>query len=388
MYTILTTYPPDGCRNVGDQLIEASIKNLITHVKGETEFLTLFREDDLTEHLEQINQSKAVVFLLAIRDTPLWPNTYRLTENLADIKVPFVPIGATYNIYPGDYQTRTTVEYSDKTKDFLRYLSTQTKSFSCREYHTCKILQDNGINNALMTGDPAWYEVEKLGQPMHRPEKIKKLVFSSPLSPFYLEQAKDVMVLLSEMFPNAEKYCVFHTADLETFKDARPENSFAMSQEVTDKNIAVAKFARKLGFKPEYLFGEVEKLQFYHSCDLHVGYECHAHLYFLRQRLPSIMIIEDARGKGFSYSLGSAIFNGFKRCPGSAGKNITKKITSGYCTSLKEYSIAPVNPELIDQLKQYLEEELENKFRRISTIASVIDDTYFSAMQPFLEDLP
>jgi hypothetical protein len=388
MYTVLTTYPSKGCRNVGDQLIEEAIKTLLTRLKGETEFFTIFREDDLSNHLDRINQSKAVIFPLAIRDLPLWPGCYRFTGNLSDFKVPLIPIGTNYNVYPGDCRTRKNTKYSEATRQFLHYLADQNEYFSCREYHTCRLLKDHGISNTLMTGDPAWYEVNKIGQPMQRKGKVDKLVFSPPLSHFYLEQAIDIMRMLGDLLPEAEKFCVFHTADMNTFKEATPENSYAMSPQVTEKNTAIAEFAEKNGFEVKYLFGESDKLQFYLDCDLHIGYECHAHLYFLRHRIPSVMITEDARGFGFSYSLGGASFDGFERCMGNCEMNVTKNNTSGYCTTLKEYSIAPSSYELLDQLRQYLEEELENNFRRISSIAGIIDDTYYSAMEPFIKALP
>ena len=388
MYTVLTTYPARGCRNVGDQLIEEAIKSLFVKLKGETEFLTIFREDDLTEHLDQINNSKGVIFPLAIRDLPVWPGCYRLTDNLADIKVPLIPIGTNYNVYPGDCLTRKSVKYSKASSDFLHYLADQNEYFSCREYHTAKLLNELGISNTLMTGDPAWYEAEKIGQPMRRNGKVDKLVFSAPLSHFYLDQAKDIMLMLGELLPEAEKFCVFHTADMNTFKEAAPENSYAMSSQVTQKNTEIAKFAEKNGFEVKYLFGEADKLKFYLDCDLHVGYECHAHLYFLRHRIPSMLVAEDARGFGFAYSLGSFPLNGFERCPGNSGVKVVKSNSSGYCTSLREYSIAPVNSKLTEQLRQYLEEEIDNNFRRISSVAEIIDDTYRSAMEPFIKSLP
>lgn len=388
MYTLLTTYPPRGSRNVGDKLIEESIKQLINHVKGKTDFLVFFREDDLTDHLDEINKTKAILFTLPIRDTPLWPKTLRLTNDLSNIKVPMIPIGSTYNIYPGDHLTRENINYSDETKEFLYYLADQVEQFSCREYFTNSILKKIGIKNTVMTGDPSWYEINKLGIPMSRPDKIESLVFSPPLSPFYLNQAKDIIKLLGNIFPNAKKYCAFHTADSDTFKNAESENSFAMSKEVTHKNMEIGKYAEEFGFEKKYVFGELDNLNFYHECDLHIGYECHAHIYFLRHRCPSILIIEDARGVGFKYTLGGSAFEGFERCSNNSVYTTQKTITSGYCTSLREYSMAPENLRLVSQLQQFIEEELENKFRRIAGIASVIDDTYLTSMKPFLESLP
>ena len=58
MYTILNTMKTG---NVGDQLIVESAKNLIKEIKDNVEFLEFSREADLTENLEEINKTKAII---------------------------------------------------------------------------------------------------------------------------------------------------------------------------------------------------------------------------------------------------------------------------------------------------------------------------------------
>ena len=211
MYVLLTTFPQAGSGNVGDKLIEQSVKALVTREKGESEFFTIFREAPLEPHLARINAARAVLMpAFPVRDTPMYPGTYRLLEDLSQIRVPLVPIGANWNVYPGDAVSRRCVRYSPQTTAFLRRVAGQVAQFSCREYFTCRVLARHGVENTLMTGDPAWYDLASLGKPMRRPRRVEKLVFSPPLSPYYARQAERVIEVLAELFPRAEKYCSMH----------------------------------------------------------------------------------------------------------------------------------------------------------------------------------
>jgi hypothetical protein len=77
-----------------------------------------------------------------------------------------------------------------------------------------------------------------------------------------------------------------------------------MRPDVAEKNAFLRQEAVSLGFEVVELAGEVGRmLDFYPGCDLHVGYECHAHVSMFRIRRPSVLIAEDARGVGFNYTL-------------------------------------------------------------------------------------
>jgi len=92
----------EGTGHIGDKVIEESLKTLVNLEKGEQEYFVLFREMNLEEHLDKINSSKAILLpAMAIRDNPIYPGTYRLVDDLSRIKVPIIPFGAQYNVYPG-----------------------------------------------------------------------------------------------------------------------------------------------------------------------------------------------------------------------------------------------------------------------------------------------
>lgn len=45
-YTIISTYPEEGSKNIGDKLIEEATKRAIRRVKGDAEFRTAWREEN------------------------------------------------------------------------------------------------------------------------------------------------------------------------------------------------------------------------------------------------------------------------------------------------------------------------------------------------------
>src|SRR5690606_6937977 len=190
------------------------------------------REENLEPFLDQINSSRALLLpAFPIRDTPMYPGVYRLIDNLSKIKVPMIPIGANWNTYPGDEESRNTLLYSKETIDFLTYINNQVEVISCREYYTIDILRKHNFNNTIMTGDPAWFLIPSLGKPMDRPNKIQRLVFSPPLSAYYLDQAKSIMLMLSNLFPESEITCAFHLFDADSYKEenVKTENSAALN---------------------------------------------------------------------------------------------------------------------------------------------------------------
>ena len=390
MYTVLTTCPDYGSRNVGDKLIEQKTKELIVHERGVSEFLTIFREEPLEPYLTEINGSRAILMpAFPVRDAPMYPVTYRLVEDLDQIRVPMIPVGANWNVYPGDAQSREEVTYSQKTVTFLRRVADQVDQLSCREFHACHVLEKHGIQNTLMTGDPAWFHLPALGEPMRRPTTLERVVFSPPLSPYYVDQAEALMRVLDSLAPDAERICAMHLADAGDQEEAtvRSERSAAMTPAVAEKNRRVRALANELGFQVREMAGDLQALELYETCDLHVGYECHAHASFLSRRIPSILIAEDARGVGFNYTLGVGGFDGFVRTPGSSSV-ARKEITSGYCTSLEEFALAPARRDVDEEVGQFLSEELESGFRRYVGLASYLDRVYREVMRPFIQSLP
>lgn len=381
VYTILTTFPAHASGNVGDSLITHSAIEILKHEKGESDFRVFFREDDLGDHLDTINRSRAIIMPgFAIRDH-MYPMVYRFVDNLEQIHVPLIPLGAGWKSFPGDFDDLRQFRYSPETAEFLRYISRQVNKFACREYMTCRVLRNHGIDNAIMVGDCAWYDMSSLGRRMKRPNSIGKLVFTTPHRPAYLSQAKAIVRMLSELFPEAKKYCVLQSVP-------------------TGHESEIAEFSRTRGFQVRQASHHVENLSFYQSCDLHVGYRVHGHLAFLRLRNPSVLINEDGRGLGFSYTLGiggfDAVSRRFAYPPLSKIIFLKEAFRMAFWGVLRR-AVAPApqfcsqavtDVSISDTIRGFLEEELSSGFRRYVGVSELIDDTYVQAMRNFLHTIP
>jgi len=392
-YTVLSTFPGQrSSANVGDQLIEVAVKRLVERERGAVKFLTLFREEPLEPRLAEVNASAAILLPgCAIRDTPMYPLAYRLTADLDRITVPLIPIGANWNTYPGDAESRRLTPLPAATVAFLQRIAARVPLLSCREHHVPEILRRHGIQNTIMTGDPAWYDPACFGRPWHRPRDVRSVVFSPPLSAYYRDQGAAVLRLLRELFPTARRYCAMHLTDRHAspFADRKPTNDASMRADVAEKNAFLRQEAGRLGFEVVELAGDVGRLlDFYPGCDLHVGYECHAHVSMFRIRRPSVLIAEDARGVGFNDTFGAGGMNGFVRQRAGLPAGAELGGTSGYCVSPDQYALAPARNDLGDELAQFLREEVETGFRRYLGVGTLIDETYAQAMAPFLRSLP
>lgn len=385
MYTILTTYPRHTSGNVGDRLITQSAIEILRREKDESDFEVFFREESLDEVLSVINHSRAILMPgFAIRD-PMYPQVYRLTDSLGELKVPLIPMGAGTKFFPGDHKSLSRTTYSNDTVDFLKFVAEQSEVFSCREYVTCQVLRKHGIENVAMVGDCAWYDLSNLGSDMRRPEEVRKLVFTTPHRPEYTRQAKLIIDMLSALFPGAKKYCSLQSL---VGQGNRHEST-------------IAQYSASKGFEVKDASHELEGIAYYKDCDLHVGYRCHGHIAFLRKRIPSILIHEDSRGVGFSQTLGTGGFDGFSRPSGvresanevllsawekarSAGGARSSAAVVGTFTD----PTVMVDMGVVEAIGCFLRDELESGFRRYLGVPKILDETYACQMKSFLDQIP
>lgn len=365
MYTILTTWPENGSGNVGDRLITESAKSFIEHEIGDVDYLQLFREEPLEPHLSEINSGEAVLLPgFAIRE-PIHPETYRLVDDLSKIEVPIIPLGTGWKSYPGDFLDNKTIEYNQETIEFIKKLSNKIPYISTREYYTNRVLTRHGISNTLMTGDCAWYDPESFGDSLHRPDNVQNIVFTTPHSSHYEGQAIDMIEMLTEEFPNATLYCSFHS-------------------ELTSHEENIRNAAEERGFEIVHAASDLSAIEFYANADLHVGYRVHGHIAFLRKRRPSVLLSEDGRGVGFSETLGHKIFPAFTRHIAESAIN-NMNIEKVLQKTIERRRIA--SSTVVEEVRQYLQEEQKTGFRRLQHIPFVIDETYQN-MQKVISSIP
>jgi polysaccharide pyruvyl transferase WcaK-like protein len=205
-----------------------------------------------------------------------------------------------------------------------------------------------------MTGDCAWYDPDSFNENMHRPTEVQDVVFTTPHSSHYKEQAIDMVDMLVEEFPDATLHCSFHS-------------------KLTEHEEEIRTTAKSRGFKIVNAANDLSAIDFYSDADLHVGYRVHGHVAFLRKRRPSLLLSEDGRGIGFSESLGHKKLPAFSRhITGSAVSNST--VQKFLRRTIEQRRLA--SSTLVEETRHYIQEERDNDFRRLQHISDVIDETY------------
>jgi hypothetical protein len=394
MYVILTSWPKHGDGNVGDRLLLEQAKYLIEKETGISEFEVYFLEHDFTSHTEKLNEATAIILpAFVILDSagephdsfwPLHPSKYTLAEDLDEIDTPIIPLASTWQTYPGDKIGNESVQYSRETMDFLKYLNNQPEltKFTARDIYTKKILKRHGFDQSIMVGDLAWYHEDYMNQDMRIPTSIDEIVMTTPHHSVYEEQAKRLINMVSEEFPEANVTLSFHSR-------------VNLTHEKNLRRVAQAK-----GFDIVYASHQIENVEFYDQCDLHIGYRLHGHLSFLRRRLPSVLLAEDGRGNGFNATLGTAGFPAMDRRLGpkltetvyniastKAGKG-ARMAASMFINEPIRRLVAPPDEKIPEKVQTFLRQERENKFESYEVVPELFDSTYKQAMQPFLQSLP
>jgi hypothetical protein len=153
MYTVLS-----GAQvNVGDFLITERSKALLRKFRPEHDLFQLPYWEPLDAHLEQINAGAALIIMGGPGFQPgFYPDIYKLTGNLDEIRVPVIPMGLGWKGYPGDFATLRHYRFSDASLFALKAFSRRALFFGCRDYLTYEVLKRNGFTQGLMTGCPVW----------------------------------------------------------------------------------------------------------------------------------------------------------------------------------------------------------------------------------------
>ncbi len=294
MLVILT----GAIKNLGDYLIGERARQLIRHFTDE-EIVEFSRFEPLDDKLEVINRSKAVILCGGpAYASDMYPGIYPLCSPIDKIKVPIIPFGLGWSGHP--FQEPEKFEFTQESFGLLDKIHQQISYSCCRDVITHSILKRQGWDNVIMTGCPAWYDLEFMNQPFRIKKDIKKIVLTTPANRTLGNQFIKVLEMTQRQFPEATIYVSFHRGIL-LGKKMTPRKSLSYTI------VAAKSLLRKA--KVVDVSGDLKKIDFYADCDLHIGYRVHGHLYFLAKRLPSILINEDGRGLGMVTSMDLPILN-------------------------------------------------------------------------------
>jgi hypothetical protein len=286
-----------------------------------------------------------------------YPKTYPLIENLASLGCPLIPFGVGWKGFPGDLISEKRYRFTARAQEALRWISQQTKWLGCRDLPTQRVLNRTGVRNTLMVGCPVWYHLPSLGKRMHLPETISTLVFTPPQNLRYFKQSLRIIDTIAALFPDSKRICSFHRGI-----DRRDLWS---SEDECLMNGSIARYAADHGFEIYDASGSESAIDFYSSCDLHIGYRLHGHLNQLSMRRPSLLLHEDGRGVGASESLNLAGIDASQR-------------TRHHCR---------VDPEMGRKLTNQIRNDLKGNFIRYENVPRTIDDN-FNIVRLFMESLP
>lgn len=379
----LTTCPEHASGNVGDKLITEAAIEMIKDICENVNISIHFRRSDFSSRMEYLNAADAILLLATeITERKMRPRKYRIAENLSAVQTPIIPIAGTHTFFPGDRHELLKRQLKDQTRSFIDVLEYPANSFPARTEWVKQVLSQNGYN-AVMTGDPAWYDPNYIGEPFHSPDSIDKLVFTTPHDDLYLEQAKRLIRQLTNEYQGARRIVSLHSAP-------------------TDLDRSLVDLAEDLSWEIQYNSHDTSNLEFYKESDIHIGYRKHGHLAHLRWRRPSIVLAEDSRAQGLTETLGTGGFSAFESRR-SYKRKIGEKIQSAKPTSLvylignaifrqrqlpdRRLFSASASDDAIDDTISFAREQQRTGWSDYDKVREKIDETYRNKMMPYLKEV-
>lgn len=282
-------------RNAGDFLIFERARELLRHLGAAEEFVEVGRWEPLEPIMDIVNSSRAVVLCGGPGyDTMFYPGVFRLARDLRQVHVPIVPLGLGWSGRPSGRPQD--FRFSRESLEALSEVHSRIAASSVRDVVTEALLRRYGIGNVVMTGCPAWYHLPHVERDFAKPQRVRRLVVTTPARPRNLPAAVKLLYEMKRLFAKAERFLVFH-------RGIWPGRNSRMREGIM--NTSLAAVGQALGYRVVDASYSARKLLFYSRCDLHVGFRVHAHIAFLSFRRPSILIQEDGRGVGQSRTLGT-----------------------------------------------------------------------------------
>lgn len=378
-YVILT----GSKNNAGDFLIKYRAKKLFAALRPDRDIVDLdaWKPFDAAT-LKLVNNAKALILMGGpALQAHMYPGIYALTPDLEDITVPITTMGIGWKSISGNWQDSYDYPLSASSLQLLKRAAGSGLLFSVRDFHTQNALAFKGFDNVLMTGCPAYYDLDSIGKGFQLPEKLRKVAFSLGVS--FIESSsmkremKSQILRLKEYFRDAEFEVVFHhglspEAFLNVHKDGQEHNR-------RHREFAEWLDSRRIAYVD--ISGSAENLiNYYSSVDLHVGYRVHAHIFMSSFSKPSVLVAEDGRGKAVERVIGGAVLAGFNEYKTS----LLAKLMSRFLPGFDRYAS---NRHVASEVQAVWQYEVLSGAQRFSGARLMIDRNY-EVMAGFIERLP
>jgi hypothetical protein len=277
-------------RNAGDSLIFERARRLIAAGRPDVELVTAEGWRPLRDQLpaSTIAAARAIIVAGGPGYGPGMADRYPL--GLADDDPPLVLLALGSSVVPGTDRQLAAFRFDAESVAFLERVTRRWPYLGARDELTAELLRRAGVGEVLMTGDPAWYDLDRVDAPSHRPATVERLAFTPPAVPLFFAQAVALARALAAAYPGATGRIVHHRGVQRPF----------------------ARLATALGWENVDITGGADGFAAFDEVDLHVGYRVHAHLYCLGHGRPSWLVAEDSRGTGMLRTLGPLGVAGFR----------------------------------------------------------------------------
>ncbi|MFQ9933211.1 MAG: polysaccharide pyruvyl transferase family protein [Lachnospiraceae bacterium] len=275
--------------NAGDFLILSRTKSLLNHFYPKCSITEYYRNQSLNQYITEINQHDILIFAGGPGYyAKFYPDLCPLTADLNSIKIPIMFLGMGWFGYDSNVNTIYNYNLGQDMPVLLQRAIHDTKTLGCRDFVSMNILRNNGIDNSLMTGCPAWYDLNYVNQTNYKGKSLQdvnKICISDCGNPNNYNLAIELCIFIKKFFGDKEISFVCHRGF--------PDSSLGIDKILSAYNINYTNISNsEKGF------------EIYNACDLHIGFRVHAHIYNLSKRKLSILIEEDGRGYGVNQALG------------------------------------------------------------------------------------
>lgn len=278
-YALISTYPQQGSRNIGDKLIETSMVRAIRAMDTQAQIDTIWRADTWENVRQTVSQADHVIFCLAIRTG--MDQVYPYLAQVMDTGVPFSAISAGTSLRPYA-RNMMTQGFSVADLDILRRFAGQARLFTTRGALTQAFCEANGLAGAELTGDVAFVDPRFDGRRFERLDEVRRIVISDPHDgPTFAPAFSRLVEVLRALFPDAAIDCVLH-----------------------GDNTPIEKLAARSGLTVRPIYKDPDTgLDTYDDYDLHAGFRVHGHVSALTRRIPSYLLEQDGRGCDYGLTL-------------------------------------------------------------------------------------
>lgn len=302
-------------KNVGDLLVLDRAKKLLKYVYPACEINEYYRNQCLDDTISEINENDIMIITGGpAYDRCFVDNSTQMFSDYNEIIIPIMCMGLGLIEISSDDTFIYNYMFEQRTKEFFERCMLDSGLLGCRDYFSMHVLRANGLSNTLMTGCPAWYdleyvnEIEYTGIPL---VSVKKICISDCENINNFSLLCDVLKFTRNFF-GEERDIVFVVHRNDYYND---NGEFLLMLE--EYNIKMLNISDSVG-----------GISIYDNYDLHIGFRVHAHIYNLSKRKISVLIEEDAHGQGVNDALGLPHIPVFDTVNGGYNQHIIEHITN------------------------------------------------------------